>query len=122
MTTRGIRGAITAEKNTKEEIFAAAAELFSEIISQNHVKFDEISHIIISATKDITKAYPAEAIRSIDEMKYVPILCVSEMNIENSLEKCIRFLVIVNTEIAQNEIKHVYLKSAQTLRSDLAGG
>ena len=34
------------------------------------------------------------------------------MKIQGSLQKCLRILVTINTELAQNEIKHVYLKGA----------
>ena len=34
---RGIRGATTAEDNTKEEIFAVTQELFSKLIEANQI-------------------------------------------------------------------------------------
>ena len=41
------------------------------------------------------------------------------MKIKGSLQKCLRILITINTELAQNEIKHVYLKGAEKLRTDL---
>ena len=47
------------------------------------------------------------------------MMCVNEMNIESSLEKCLRVLIVVNTQSEQDEIKHIYLKGAMKLREDL---
>ena len=71
-------------------------------------------------TKDLKNSFPAKFIRRNFDIQYVPLLCVNEMDIEPSLKKCLRMLVVVNTEKEQNEIKHIYLGGAKILRSDLA--
>ena len=43
MYQRGIRGAITVEQDSVETIEQATVELFSEIVSQNHIEFEKIS-------------------------------------------------------------------------------
>ncbi|MCZ6538451.1 MAG: chorismate mutase, partial [Chloroflexi bacterium] len=37
-----------------------------------------------------------------------------------ALTKCIRILILWNTEKAQNEIKHAYMNGAAKLRPDLS--
>ena len=113
MFSRGIRGAITVENDTVEEIGQATVEMFSKIIELNDVKIEDISHIIFTMTKDLKTAFPARFMRANFDVSYVPMMCMNELNIEPSLTKCIRVLVVVNTEKTQQEIKHVYLKGAK---------
>lgn len=120
MYQRGIRGAITVEENTIAAVKSAVVELLKEIKKINNIDETSISHVIFTFTKDINCVYPAKIAREeFPSWKYVPMMCVNEMNIENSLEKCLRVLIVVNTESEQNEIKHIYLKDAIKLREDL---
>ena len=111
-----IRGAISVIENSKEAILAATKELFSNIIDNNHLKPGDIESILFSATKDLTKAYPAIAIR---EMGFTEItmMCFQEMYVEDSLPLCIRMIVMTKKVI--NNKKHVYLHDAKQLRPDL---
>jgi chorismate mutase len=64
--------------------------------------------------------YPAKIAREeFQSWATVPMMCVNEMVIENSLKMCLRILIVINTESEQNEINHVYLKGAQGLRKDI---
>ena len=119
MYSRGIRGAITIDEDTPEMIEKATVELFSKIVESNEIAIEDISHIIFTLTKDIKTSFPAKFVRRNFKIQYVPLLCVNEMDIEPSLKKCLRILMVVNTEKKQNEIKHVYLGGARILRSDL---
>lgn len=120
MYQRGIRGAITVDNNTIEDVTSAVVELISEIKKQNNYKEEDISNVIFTLTEDIDCVYPAKIAREkFGTWKHVPMVCFNEMKIQNSLKKCLRILMTVNTELAQNEIKHVYLKGAQNLRKDL---
>jgi chorismate mutase len=47
-------------------------------------------------------------------------MCALEVPVAGALPQCIRFMVHVNTAKGQNEINHVYLNGAQSLRPDLA--
>ena len=47
------------------------------------------------------------------------MMCYHELDVEGSLEKCLRILINVNTLKKQDEIKHIYLKGAKILRGDL---
>lgn len=120
MYQRGIRGAITVDNNTIDDVTSAVVELISEIKKQNNYKEEDISNVIFTLTDDIDCVYPAKIAREkFENWKHVPMVCFNEMKIQNSLKKCLRILITVNTELAQNEIKHVYLKGAQNLRKDL---
>lgn len=119
MYQRGIRGAITVEQDSVEMIENASVKLFREVISENDVDFSDISHVIFTMTNDLKSVYPAKFIRQHFDVKNVPLMCMAELDIENSLEKCIRILVVINTDKSQEEINHVYLGGAGVLRPDL---
>lgn len=119
MFSRGIRGAITVDSDTADMIKEATIELLSEIIKNNAVELKDISHVIFTLTNDIKSAFPAKFARECLDFARVPMMCFNELSVEGSLEKCLRVLVVVNTEKKQEEIKHVYLKGARALRTDL---
>ena len=120
MLQRGIRGAITIEENTIEAVHSATVELISEIMDKNNFDAEDICSVIFTLTDDIDCVYPAKIAREVfTDWKYVPMVCFNEMKIKGSLQKCLRILITINTELAQNEIKHVYLKGAEKLRTDL---
>ena len=120
MYSRGVRGAITVEEDTPELIEKATVELYSKMIEANDIKTEDISHIIFTITKDLKCAFPAKFVRRNFSVQYVPLLCVNEMDIEPSLKKCLRILMVINTDKKQDEIKHIYRGAAKILRSDLA--
>ncbi len=119
MTSRGIRGAITVENNTIEDIKNATVELLGEIISANKIEIENISFAIFTLTKDLNAAFPAKFAREDFNFNSVPMMCYNELDVPNSLQKCLRILLNVNTEKSQKEIKHIYLKGAKVLRKDL---
>jgi chorismate mutase len=119
MWNRGIRGATTVEHNDEQEILAATSELLQAIIEANEFKPDEIGAVFITVTHDITATFPARAIRQMNGWDLVPLMCSLEIPVENSLTKCIRLMVMVNTTKGQDEMNHIYLKAAQSLRPDI---
>ena len=119
MSIISIRGAITTEYNSKEEILEASKEMLEAIIEANHLKIDEIIQIVFTATKDLDAVYPAVAARAIG-ITSAALMCAQEMYVEESLNKCIRVAVLVETnELHKNNIKHQYLRKARVLRADL---
>jgi chorismate mutase len=53
MAVKGIRGAITIEHNSKENIKQGVIELLTEITKKNNLTPENISHAIFTTTKDI---------------------------------------------------------------------
>ena len=119
MISRGIRGAITLGANTKEEIRSATIELLNEILTKNDVKIEDISFAIFTLTSDLNADFPAKYARLDCGFERVPMMCYQELDVENSLKKCLRILLNINTTKTQKEIKHIYLKGASALREDL---
>ena len=56
---RALRGAITAEKNEREEILSAAAELVGELMRANSISAEDMIDIIFTVTGDLTSQPPA---------------------------------------------------------------
>ena len=114
---RGIRGAITVKKNTKEAIVTAAIRLLAEMIRSNKMKVQDIASIIFSSTKDLNAEFPARAARQMG-FDLIPLFCAVEIDVPKSLKKCVRVLMHVNTGLKQKDIKHIYLEGAKTLRKE----
>ena len=119
LVSRGIRGAITINSDTKEEIKSATVELLNEMIKQNEIDIEDIAFAIFTVTKDIKSDFPAKYARLEMGFKYVPMMNYLEADITGAIEKCIRVMLNVNTSKKQNEIKHIYLRDAKKLRQDL---
>jgi len=114
---RGIRGAITVPENKKEALGAATKELLQKMIKVNKVEISDIACILFTTTSDLNAAFPAAAARELGWTQ-IPLLCGHEMNVPGSLPGCLRVLVLVNTDKRNDEIVHVYLGGAVTLRDE----
>jgi monofunctional chorismate mutase len=114
-----IRGAITVKENSVENILDSTKELLTEIEKQNNLDRAKVVSIIFSCTDDLDKVYPARAARDMG-YTHVGLMCFNEMRVEGSLKKCIRIMIIYNSDISQEDIKHIYLRDAKVLRPDLS--
>ncbi len=120
MWCRGIRGATTADANTKEDIVATTKELLREMISVNEVQEEDVACILFTTTHDLNAEFPAVAARELG-LTGVPLMCGHEMDVPSSLPMCLRILILFNTEKSSDEIVHVYSKGTQGLRLHSGG-
>lgn len=116
---RGIRGATTVPADDRQAIFDAVRELLIELLQKNHLATESIGAALFSATEDITAAFPAAAARTLPDWCLVPLFDTRQIAVENGLPMCIRILLLVDTQLSQKEICHVYLHGANVLRPDL---
>ncbi|CAN7231694.1 chorismate mutase [Peribacillus frigoritolerans] len=116
---RGIRGATTVERDTETEVITAVEKLMAEIIQVNEIDPDMVASVFFSATEEIRSVFPAKALRKFEGWTYVPVTCMKEIPVSNSLPFCIRVMIHVNTTKSQKEIQHVYQAGATVLRPDL---
>ena len=115
MISKGIRGAITVEENTSDAIEKATLLLLDEMIKRNNIEINLISHVIFSLTLDLNADFPAKFARLNLNWKEIPMLCFNEIDVPNSLRKCLRVLIVVNC--SENfEPEFVYLDGAAGLR------
>ena len=113
---RGIRGATTAEANTREAILAATRELLADIVQQNHIVPEDLAAVIFTTTRDLNAEFPALAARQMG-WNGVALMCGHEMEVPDGLPLCIRVLLLVNTTKKPDELVNAYLKGAKNLRS-----
>lgn len=119
---RAIRGATTTSENTVEAIREAVTELLDELETHNQLDPDEIISAIFTTTRDLDAVFPAAIARERPNWDNVALLDVQQMHVQGSLERCIRFLIHVNTPASQVEIHHPYLRQAKNLRPDRSLG
>lgn len=115
MITKGIRGAITVENNSEQSMKEATLELLKKMISDNNIKKDKISHVIFTTTNDLNAAFPAKFARIDLGWDNVAMMCFHELDVPNSLQSCLRVLIVLNCE-ETFEPQFVYLKGASKLR------
>lgn len=115
---RAIRGAITVEHNTAEEIINGTTSLLENIIKENDLEIEDIISAFFTVTKDLNAEFPAVAARKLGWVN-IGLMCTVEMDVPGSLEKCIRVLLHCNSDKKNSEIRYVYLKDARKLRPDL---
>lgn len=116
---RILRGAITVDENSEEEIEKATINLFEEIIRVNKLKKEEILGIIFTMTEDLTKIFTSKVIREKFSLKETTFLDLEHKKIEGAIDKCIRVMIFVDGE---KKLTPVYLRKAKLLREDLFGG
>jgi len=112
----GIRGATTAEDNSRDSILTATKELLQRITDENDLDKSQVAAVWFTTTSDLNAEYPALAARQLGWMN-AALLCAHEMAVPNGLPRCIRVLILVNTSKSPEDLKYVYLKEAQGLRT-----
>jgi len=112
-----LRGAITVDENESEAILSATAELVTELMARNGIGPDDCVSCIFTLTDDLDAAFPAVAARRLGFDK-VPLLCTREVPVPGALPRVIRILAHYYAA-DDHEPRHVYLREARTLRSDL---
>lgn len=115
---RALRGATTFDVDETEHVSVRVVELVTEMLERNGVEHDDVISVIFTATDDLTCTFPAAAARRIG-LGDVPLLCARELAIEGAMPRCIRVLMHLGTERSRDELRHVYLHEARTLRDDL---
>lgn len=113
-----VRGATTVDEDTPSQIREKTGELLEQIMERNSIRQDAIVSIIFTATPDLVSDFPAVAARNMG-LSQIPLLCSQEIPVTGSVERCIRVLMHIYSIKPRDEIRHVYLRGARQLRTDL---
>lgn len=116
MMCRGVRGATVADGDTRGEIHAATVELISAMLDANKIDPDDLAGAFFTTTSDLHAAFPAETARLMG-WEYVPLLGAVEMDKVGAPARCIRVLLLWNTAQGPRDIKHIYLRGTESLRT-----
>jgi chorismate mutase len=112
-----IRGAIQVAEDSCSAIGEATGRLFHTICMANTLLEEEIISIMFSLTPDLTSMNPATALREEYTALQAPLFCTQEAVIKGMLPRTIR--VIIHCYSTREEVSHIYLNGAASLRRDL---
>ncbi len=115
-----LRGATTLDADTREQVLEHTAGMLDRLLKKNDLVPQDIVSLILTATGDIHSEFPAAAVRAAG-ISDVPMICARELEIsgDSGIPLCIRVLAHVYTDKARADLRHVYLRGARQLRSDL---
>jgi chorismate mutase len=113
----GLRGATTADANTKAAIVGATKELLEALIAANGIAENDVGAVFFTTTADLKAEFPPVALRVHMGWEQTALLSSPEISVPGAHERVIRVMFLVNTERSKEELVHVYLKGAQNLRS-----
>jgi chorismate mutase len=121
MRVRAARGAIVVVRDEADVVLAATERLMETVLERNAVEQDELISVLFTVTDDLRSAFPAEAARRMG-LGRVPLMCAREIPVEGSMPSVIRLLAHFHSERTLDEVVHVYLDGAESLRDDLDRG
>ena len=119
MSTRAARGAIRVASDDREALLSATERLLSNLLERNAIQTEDLVSILFTVTEDLRAAFPAEAARRMGLGK-VPLLCAREIDVPGAMPSVVRVLMHFHSDATLDEVVHVYLDGAETLRDDLA--
>jgi 23S rRNA pseudouridine2605 synthase len=112
-----LRGATTVASDDADQIVEATEELLVEALRRNDLAPAALVSCIFTTTDDLSAQFPAVAARNIG-LNAVPLLCAREIDVPGALPRAIRILLHYYAPEG-HEARHVYLRDAVTLRTDL---
>jgi chorismate mutase len=119
---RGIRGATTVEVDDPEGIVEATTEMLTALIEANGIDPEQVAGAWFTTSPDLHSEFPAVAARRLGWVD-VPLICGQEMDVPyanpRSIPRCVRVLILVNTERSQREVHHAYLRGARAIKEEL---
>ena len=118
MAVRAVRGAIQIDGNERDAILDGTSELVREVLHRNAIEPDDLISIVFTATPDLTAEFPAYAARLMG-LTDVPLLCTTEIDVPGAMPRVLRLLAHVESSLSRSDVRHVYLRGATALRTDL---
>ncbi|MCU1591943.1 MAG: hypothetical protein JWP11_3199 [Frankiales bacterium] len=118
MAVRAVRGATQVEADDRAQVLAATTELLTEVLHRNALSSDDLISVVFTATPDLHAEFPAYAARQMG-INDVPLLCAAEIDVPGAMPRVLRLLAHVETDLSRAQLRHVYLRGAAALRTDL---
>jgi chorismate mutase len=118
VAVRAVRGAIQVEHDHRDEVLGATTELLAAVLQRNALVPDDLISVVFTATPDLTSEFPAYAARQMG-ITDVPLLCATEIAVPGAMPRVLRLLAHVETDLPRAHVRHVYLRGAAALRTDL---
>jgi chorismate mutase len=118
MRVRAARGAIIVADDRADVVLDATERLLGSMIERNRVSTDDLVSVMFTMTEDLRSVFPAEAARRMG-LGAVPLLCAQEIPVTGARASVVRVLMHFHSERRLDEVVHVYLDGAESLRDDL---
>jgi chorismate mutase len=118
MRLRAARGAIRVPSDDGDALLGSTERLLSAVLQRNGIDAEDLVSIMFTATEDLRSAFPAEAARRMG-LGRVPLMCAQEIAVEGSMPSVIRILLHFHSDRTLDEVEHVYLDGAESLRDDV---
>jgi chorismate mutase len=113
-----VRGAIQIDSDDRELLLAGVAELIHAVLDRNEISADDLISVFFTSTPDLVSEFPAYAARQAG-ITDVPFMCATEISVPGSMGHVVRLMAHVETDRSRKDIRHVYLRGAAALRTDL---
>ena len=118
MRLRAARGAIRVPSDDGDALLGSTERLLSTVLQRNAIDPEDLVSIMFTATEDLRSAFPAEAARRMG-LGRVPLMCAQEIPVQGSMPSVIRILLHFHSDQTLDEVVHVYLDGAESLRDDV---
>ena len=118
MAVRAVRGATQVDDDDRDLVLEATTELLTEVLRRNALTNEDLISVVFTATPDLHSEFPAYAARQMG-ITDVPLLCAAEIDVPGAMPRVLRLLAHVETDRPRAELRHVYLRGAAALRTDL---
>jgi chorismate mutase len=118
MRVRAARGAIVVASDDQDTLLAATERLLSSLLERNAVEAEDLISVLFTVTDDLRSAFPAEAARRMG-LGRIPLMCAREIPVAGAMPSVVRVLAHFHSDKSLEEVVHVYLDGAETLRDDL---
>jgi chorismate mutase len=118
VAVRAVRGAIQVDADESDQVLDATTELLQAVLERNQLASDDLISVIFTATPDLRSEFPAYAARQMG-ITDVPLMCAREIDVSGAMPRVLRLLAHVETPLSRQDIRHVYLRGAAGLRTDL---
>jgi chorismate mutase len=118
MRLRAARGAIRVPSDDGDALLGSTERLLAAVLQRNRIEPEDLVSIMFTATEDLRAAFPAEAARRMG-LGRVPLMCAQEISVEGSMASVIRILLHFHSDRTLDEVEHVYLDGAESLRDDV---
>ena len=112
---RGIRGATIAEANTAEAICKATGTLLADLVEANSIVERDVAAVYFTTTPDLNASFPAAAARQMG-WNNTALMGGIEVDVPGSLDRCIRVMILVNTDLEADQLVNLYQNGTDVLR------
>ncbi len=113
---RGVRGATAVDR--LERLDEVVGELLQAMLAGSGADIEDVAAVIFTAPDDLVGVNPAAAARRCG-YQAVPLMVVREHDADDRVPRCLRALMLVNSPLRQDQVRHAYLGAAAELRPDL---